>query len=621
MATVEYKTTSGTTYYVDNRGSSGTYVSIVAADGKEVYKGLSTILGGGPVIYYPGVTQAIDIAPTRTIIILPGASVKFNTAFTQLVPVAELHVWVGGRLDYSPGTGLFSNTVFHVTGGELTATPGSVTNTLSTLTVDLSDGGKFTQSNAGVSVLSNVIVNFGDGGGTYIANSGATAIDTSRRSIKNFKEEKDIIEFTGMASPAETYSIKNVSTWLGIVKNQDITLYDSTGNAISTTRVEGRQFKAGKYEVNGVGPLTINSEDGTIRMAAKLSAATCFLPGTLIRTPSGERPVEDIKSGDEVFTYKNGQELKRSVVWVGHSHAFSNESKPDDISNYPVRILKDAISDGVPYKDLLITAEHCLSFDGKFIPARMLVNGRSIFYDKSITSYDYYHIEMEEHAVIVADGIFTESYLDTGNRRSFRETGKVVSFPVSRNLTWNDAALPLDVSREFAEPLFNDIMLRAEQAGLPLQEKEKELVYESDMCLLTDTGLILKRVRENNGHVIFMVPDGVKAVRIVSSSSRPSDIVGPFVDDRRYFGVAVGKIVISEGGKVREIRDHFINADLDGWLTKEWEDTRWTSGNAILSLGERSQGNVALLSIEVKASGPYLASDLLRAETVKNNVA
>ncbi|PHY94849.1 hypothetical protein CSR02_04105, partial [Acetobacter pomorum] len=103
-----------------------------------------------------------------------------------------------------------------------------------------------------------------------------------------------------------------------------------------------------------------------------------------------------------------------SVIWVGKAHATVRPELTDDEAGWPVRILKDAIADGVPYKDMLITAEHCMFFKGKLVPVRMLVNGVSIFYDKSITSYDYYHVETEQHSVITADGMLTESYLDTG---------------------------------------------------------------------------------------------------------------------------------------------------------------------------------------------------------------
>lgn len=158
--------------------------------------------------------------------------------------------------------------------------------------------------------------------------------------------------------------------------------------------------------------------------------------------PSGTKAVEDLSVGDEIIAYVDGVATPRRVIWAGQAHCTVRPGLPDDQAGYPVRILKDAIADGVPFKDMLITAEHCLFFDGKFVPARMLVNGRSIFFDKSITSYDYYHIETEEHSVIMADGMLTESYLDTGNRRSFSQKGKVLSIGGNRNLTWDDAAVP-----------------------------------------------------------------------------------------------------------------------------------------------------------------------------------
>ncbi|GBQ60811.1 hypothetical protein [Acidomonas methanolica] len=38
----------------------------------------------------------------------------------------------------------------------------------------------------------------------------------------------------------------------------------------------------------------------------------------------------------------------------------------------------------------------------------------------------------------------------------------------------------------------------------------------------------------------------------------------------------------------------------------EWEDTRWTSGDALLPLGTRQPDSVAILTIQIKAGGPYL---------------
>lgn len=341
----------------------------------------------------------------------------------------------------------------------------------------------------------------------------------------------------------------------------------------------------------------------------------CFLDGSMIRTPSGDVAIEDISAGNEILTRTGAEITVQRVTWVGKAHCVVRPELSDDQAGYPVRILKDAIAEGVPFKDMLITAEHCLFFDEKFIPARMLVNGRSIFFDKSITSYDYYHLETERHSVIIADGMLTESYLDTGNRRAFGQKGNIFTLPSAHNLTWDDAAAPLDVSREFVEPLFRHAEARALAAGVPQREPTPELTDEADLCLTTDTGAIIRPAREHKGRAIFMIPKGVQAVRIVSNASRLSDVIGPFVDDRRYFGVSVGEITLLENSKKRTIRPHLTETELDGWNALEGEEARWTSGNALLPLGPRHSHDTALMTIQIKETVPYLLMDTLPAKT------
>jgi len=305
----------------------------------------------------------------------------------------------------------------------------------------------------------------------------------------------------------------------------------------------------------------------------------------------------------------NSSEEIRQVIWTAQSHCDVQPHLSDDLAGYPVRILQGAIADGIPSKDMLITAEHCLFFNGKFIPARMLVNNRSIFFDKSITSYDYYHIETQQHSVIMADGMLTESYLNTANHRSFYAEGNVISFIPRRQLTWADAAVPLDVSRDFVEPLFRQVEDRAIAANLPQKSENSKLTEEADLHLLTDSGICIRPVREHHGHLTFVIPADVQSVRIVSNASRPSDVIGPFVDDRRYFGVAVCDITLFENGRSRDIITHLTDKDLIGWNTLEWEDCRWTSGNAFLPLEERNLNTDALLVIKIRKMGPYLLTD------------
>ncbi|WP_215754936.1 hypothetical protein [Acetobacter sp. P5B1] len=127
--------------------------------------------------------------------------------------------------------------------------------------------------------------------------------------------------------------------------------------------------------------------------------------------------------------------------------------------------------------------------------------------------------------------------------------------------------------------------------------------------LTTDKGQVIRKVRSSDTHVVFMLPAGVENVQIVSRVSRPSDTIGPFVDDRRMLGVLIGKITLLEGNKVRELTPHLNTPELSGWHAQEESSCRWTNGEALLPLGTRKPNSFAILSVEVLAAGPYIKAD------------
>ncbi|KXU99668.1 hypothetical protein AD929_15280 [Gluconobacter potus] len=356
--------------------------------------------------------------------------------------------------------------------------------------------------------------------------------------------------------------------------------------------------------------LTKDGDGSTVVTLAK-GSEICFLPGTMITTPSGTVAVEDLRIGDAVTAWVDGSPISRKVTWVGSKRVRAQGGASADLSGHPVRILKDAIAANVPNRDLLVTPEHCLFIDGRFVPTRMLVNGRSVFYDRSISVYDYFHIETENHSVIMADSMLTESYLDTGNRRTFTQHGEVASLGTrlgGRQKSWEqDAAAALTVDRATVEPMFRQIADRAIAAGLESHEAAAELTQDADLHLVADNGTVIRQSREAAGRAIFMIPAEVSAVRVVSRTARPSETVGPFVDDRRELGVLVGDVVLYDSRATRSITSHLTEADLDGWQVADDATCRWTAGNGLLTLGERDQDSLALLSIEIRAAGPYLA--------------
>ena len=360
-------------------------------------------------------------------------------------------------------------------------------------------------------------------------------------------------------------------------------------------------------------------QDGTTGwLLEDTTPAACFLKGVKIKTATGDMPVENIHTGHKILARIDGIECERSVVWAGKSRKTVISGLSDDEAGYPVRILKNAISDSVPYEDMLVTAEHCLFFEGRFIPVRMLVNGKSIFYDHSIMAYDYYHIETEEHSVIIANGVLTESYLDTGNRSSFVSDGNIVSLH-SHAKTWDaDAAAPLEVKAEFVEPLFRVLDERASDAGNNQNDASKrQITHDHALYLLTDTGSMIHPVRKISNQILsFMIPPGVTTVRLMSRSSRPSDTIGPFINDRRHLGILVGEATMLTANDMVPVTTHLRETMLVGWHNMEPGHARWTNGNAILPLGNEPTHGVSMLALQILAAGPY---ELHQKKIIKEN--
>lgn len=144
--------------------------------------------------------------------------------------------------------------------------------------------------------------------------------------------------------------------------------------------------------------------------------AICFAAGTLIATPEGERAVEDLRPGDEVLT-ADGRVV--AVKWLGHQtlvrHFAGERSRP-------VRVAPGALGPGMPHRELVLTADHALILDGLAINAGALVNGQTITCDALRDVPEratYYHVETEDHEVILANGAAAESFIDYVGRAAF----------------------------------------------------------------------------------------------------------------------------------------------------------------------------------------------------------
>jgi hypothetical protein len=142
----------------------------------------------------------------------------------------------------------------------------------------------------------------------------------------------------------------------------------------------------------------------------------CFLAGTRVRTPLGEVPVEELAIGALVDTLNGPLPVK----WIGRQK-FKKTGSSWHWSVAPIRVARFALDDHYPTRDLYLSPKHCLFVDGVLIPVEHLVNGRSVAPAKMDDSevIEYFHIELETHEVIFAEGAPAESLLVTTGREGF----------------------------------------------------------------------------------------------------------------------------------------------------------------------------------------------------------
>lgn len=176
---------------------------------------------------------------------------------------------------------------------------------------------------------------------------------------------------------------------------------------VSATMAASKIAKAGG---TSWAPSSGSSGHQTTTTTTTTSGGGCFLCGTKIVTDNGEIAIEDLAVGDKVKT------VLGELRVIKHTASWTVERKPnrvwwDDVA--PIKICRSALAPNVPHRDLYLSPTHALYVDGVLISAKALVNGRSIVRcsEGEGDRLDYFHVELEDHQVIIAEGAPVESVL------------------------------------------------------------------------------------------------------------------------------------------------------------------------------------------------------------------
>lgn len=172
----------------------------------------------------------------------------------------------------------------------------------------------------------------------------------------------------------------------------------------------------GTFEISGDGDdedfnFSYTVTDGTISDTGLVNATSvpCFVAGTLISTPWGERAVETLKPGDLIETQDDGPQPLR---WIG------TRTVPATGDFAPIAIRPNTFGS---HRKLLVSPLHRILVRDTlaellFGETEVLIAAKDLLNDRSVTRREggdvtYVHLLFDRHQVITSEGLQTESFL------------------------------------------------------------------------------------------------------------------------------------------------------------------------------------------------------------------
>ena len=160
----------------------------------------------------------------------------------------------------------------------------------------------------------------------------------------------------------------------------------------------------------------------------------CFLTGTRILTEAGYKAVEELQIGEKVQT-ADGK--LADIKWIGYQTIEPN-SIANPLRGYPILIKAGALGNNLPCRDLCVSPDHALLVEGLLINAGALVNDTSIIKTEPTEAFVYHSIELEHHALLIAEGTSAESYMphkeDRNNYDNAEEYEQLYPYGSNSNL-------------------------------------------------------------------------------------------------------------------------------------------------------------------------------------------
>jgi hypothetical protein len=389
-----------------------------------------------------------------------------------------------------------------------------------------------------------------------------------------------------------------IADFIGFHDTIDLTTLSDAGNDASTSFNTLTDVLTVTGDSGSVG-LQLDSENYTgVHWTANNDGADgtdvtvlCFCAGTRIATPTGEVAVERLAAGDLVLTL-DGRPLP--IKWIGTGQSLLPHGRRSPAT--PVIVRAGALGNDVPRRDLRLTKGHSLYLETVLIPVENLINHRTILWDDKARRVVVYHLELDSHEVLLANGAPAESYRDDGNRVQFQNV----------NPDWDLAPVPepfapIVTDGPVVAALWQRLLRRARpRAPIPMTE-------DPDLHLLVDGARVAPSVMRH-GIYAFEITAGAVDVAIASRSAIPAEL--GVNNDQRQLGVAVQRIVLHQPGGKLEI--DAVSTTLEaGFQPYEAAGSfRWTDGAGLIppaALNVFAPGQPLNIEVYVACTARYRA--------------
>ncbi len=256
-------------------------------------------------------------------------------------------------------------------------------------------------------------------GAVYVMNAGDMAAADAADGTTDF-----VIDLANIAGLPNSYRIDGVDVndemgW-SVSSAGDIIGTSADDLFIGARKADSGGEESGEAYLASLADLAAaDAADGTTDGVIQAqNLILCFAGKTRIATDCGEVPVENLTPGDLVLTVDAGLQ---PVRWIGCTNVPSDilQNQPEQ---RPIIFAPGSLGPASPSRELRVSPQHRMllcsriaerMFDTNevLVPAKKLLGLPGVSVDNSAAEVTYYHILLDKHQIVLADGTPTETLL------------------------------------------------------------------------------------------------------------------------------------------------------------------------------------------------------------------